>query len=159
MADIPNLPLSWAGRRVALLADLQIGALLANTGTIRRIVRRLVRERPAVVLLAGDLLYDAAPCPGPQTAAVGNLLQPLVAAGIPTFAVLGNHDYAPGSAESDAEQRRVARTLREQLDGAGIHVLQNEAVALESPPAGGGDIPPGWPLYVVGVGERATGSD
>ena len=46
--EIPDLPGAWDGRKVALIADLQVGMWLGNTSTIRRIVRRIVREAPDV---------------------------------------------------------------------------------------------------------------
>ena len=54
---LPHLPSAWEGRRLAVVADYQIGMRGANTGTMRRITERLVEERPVAVLLADDFLY------------------------------------------------------------------------------------------------------
>src|SRR5687768_16765731 len=94
VATIPDLPPAWDGQRVALIADFQVGMWLANTTTVSRIVEGLTRERPAAVLIAGDFLYEAGPDPGPVIEAAVGLVRPLPAAGIPTYAVLGNHDYS-----------------------------------------------------------------
>lgn len=111
-ANLPGLPEEWAGARVAVIADLQIGMWLANTDTVKRIVGRVVEERPAALLIAGDFLYHPTDEAGEprearaevdpedhrilqrQIAEVVSLLQPLARAGIRTIAVLGNHDYA-----------------------------------------------------------------
>jgi uncharacterized protein len=55
--ELPGLPPPWNGRQIALMADLQVGMWLNNTDTIRRIVKRLVKRRPAAVLIAGDFIY------------------------------------------------------------------------------------------------------
>jgi predicted MPP superfamily phosphohydrolase len=92
VALVPRLPKRWQGRRVALIADLQVGRWWANTGTVRRAVERLVRERPEAVLVAGDLIQGNRQDPTRQIGCAVALLRPLVEADIPTYAVLGNHD-------------------------------------------------------------------
>ena len=64
------------------------------------------------------------------------------------YAVLGNHDYGaryPSSPKSPG----FARAVRGALEGTGISVLSNDAVALASP-AGRGER-----LYLVGIGRRS----
>lgn len=120
VAAIPGLPAAWEGQRVALIADLQVGMWLGNTDTIRCIVQGLVTHPPAMVLIAGDFLYhpigektlgeareevepdDPREAQDEIRTAVA-LVRPLPAAGIPTYAVLGNHDY--GMAWPDDVQR------------------------------------------------------
>ena len=55
--EIPGLPDSWVGARVAVIGDIQIGMWLTNVATVRRIVRKIVREKPDLVLLTGDFIY------------------------------------------------------------------------------------------------------
>lgn len=57
VAEIPNLPAAWEGKRIALISDWQVGMWLDNTATIRCIVEQLVKERPALVLISGDFIY------------------------------------------------------------------------------------------------------
>lgn len=125
----------FAGTRVALLSDLQVGMWWANTGMVERAVRRAVEVGPDVVLLGGDLLHGTSPSVAEQVDTVLGLLDPLLAAGIPAYAVLGNHDLAVGAADE----------LTAALEDAGIPVLTTEAVA-----APGG-------LYVVGLGPALGG--
>ncbi len=56
-ATIPGLPNEWSGQRIALIADLQIGMWFGNQETDRRIVDRIIQEKPALVLIAGDFVY------------------------------------------------------------------------------------------------------
>ena len=145
-AMVPGLPERWSGLRVALIADLHTGAFLANTGTARRIVRRIVAERPALVLVAGDFVH------GRKGAAerAAEILRPLTRASIPTYAVLGNHDYAMPTRNDEARED-VAAAVRSALAGIGVRVLAHEAVELE-PPGGERADPGETPLYLVGVG-------
>lgn len=150
-ALIAGLPPEWDGRRVAVLADWQIGMWMANTSTMRRATERAIRERPAAVLLAGDFVYHADDDPAELTAKVVALLRPLVEAGIPAYAVLGNHDWSVFK-HGDRKRADVAAVVRTGLSAAGIHVLSNQAVALR---------PPGsrTPIYLVGLGEEWAGED
>ena len=142
-AVIPGLPASWEGRKVAFLSDLQLGMWGANVGTVRKIVDRVLDEKPAIVLLGGDLLYGAEHVDD-QLDALVELLAPLPQAGIETFAVLGNHDLEQGA----------GRELTQTLERIGIVVLENEAVAVTAPNQPGEER-----LYVVGVGPAYGGND
>ncbi len=157
-AVIPNLPTAWENKRVALIADMQIGMWLGNEGTVTKIVNRIIEEHPAAVLIAGDFVYK--PTDEDETDEVERedvkdfmsevnksvaLIRPLVKAGIPTYAVLGNHDYGmnhPDSAKND----HLANAVRQTLAQAGVRVLENEAVPLvlsdENKPT----------LYLAGIG-------
>jgi uncharacterized protein len=131
-APIPGLGEPRAGTEVAVFSDLQIGMWWANTGMVQRIVDRVVAAEPDVVLLGGDFLYGSSPDPTRQVDTVMTLLRPLLDSGIPTYAVLGNHDYASGGAQE----------MEAALEQAGVPVLDNEA----QPVPGDGE------LYVVGLG-------
>lgn len=136
---IPGLDDSWEGTEVAVLADLQTGMWWANTRMVDRAVRTVVDEDPALVLLPGDFLYSEDPSVAHQAQTVVDQLRPFVDAGIPTAAVLGNHDHATGGAQE------IARALEE----LGIPVLENEA--LEVTRRGGA------PLHVVGLAATRPG--
>ena len=140
---IDNLPAEWEGRRIALVADWQIGMWLDNSSTVKRAVERIVDERPAAAVIAGDFIYHVGQRPREELEEVAAALRPLGEAGIPTFAVLGNHDYALAS-DTAKPNLRLARAVDSTLESLGIHVLHNEAV----PIAGDSS------LYVVGVGSR-----
>jgi predicted MPP superfamily phosphohydrolase len=131
---LPELGEEWAGTEVALVSDLQIGMWWSNETMVEQAIGEIVQEAPDVALLGGDFLYSKDPEVATQIDRVVELLDPLVAAGIPTYAVLGNHDYAVGAADE----------LTAALEDAGIAVLRNAALPVPSP---GAD-----PLYVVGIG-------
>lgn len=145
---LPNLPDGWRDQQVAVIADFQVGMWLDNTATIERAVARLVDNQPAVVLIAGDFIYHAGAGEG-QIAEVVALSEPLVDSGIPTFAVLGNHDYSLSEEGGDKNQV-LADALKAALEEAGIDVLFNESVAIERN---------GEMLYVVGLGSHYAQND
>ncbi|MGB3205232.1 MAG: metallophosphoesterase [Crinalium sp.] len=169
VAEIPNLPIAWEGQRVALIADWQIGMWMGNTSTIRRIVEQLIEKRPAMVLIAGDFIYDSGKDPSEEINKAVEIVRSLPEAGIPTYAVLGNHDYAMKSKHA-TPNKQLAAKLHDQLEAVGVQVLQNEAVAIGKPglraiaPSGNRNQttaqPVGnTPLYLVGIGAHWANND
>src|SRR3954452_24578470 len=131
----------WRGPalRVGMLSDIHAALPLMPPAGIARIARRLVAERPDLVLLPGDFvttktrLVRRVPV-GPVAAALAAL--PTAA---PTLAVLGNHDHHAGAA-----------TVTAALEGVGIAVLRNTARRVELP---------GGPLWVAGLDDMFTRRD
>ena len=144
--EVPGLPDSWVGARVAVIGDIQIGMWLTNVATVRRIVRNIVREKPDLVLLTGDFIYDKRSA----VAEAVSLLRPIPQAGLPVYAVLGNHDYAMPT-RKDTRDQGLVDALEEALEEACIPVLHNEAVKLESPE--------GETLYLVAIGAHVPEDD
>lgn len=161
IVEIPNLPPAWEGERVAQISDWQVGMRLDNEPTIRRVVRRIIEARPALVLITGDFIYHPDQAPEDELRDVVRLVRPLGESGIPTYAVLGNHDYAvkePGGAPDE----QVARAVRRTLDSLGVRVLENEAVRLEMPREEENRpvrAQAEEPLYLVGLGPHWPGRD
>jgi predicted MPP superfamily phosphohydrolase len=151
---LPRLPESWEGQRVAVIADLHIGMWLSNSQTVRRIIARVLKKRPALVLLAGDFVYLYDRNPSKEIAKAVNLVRPLVEAGLPTYAVLGNHDYRMPT-ERSSKDEALAERVRAALEAAGIRVLHNEAVPLASPTGRAAESP----LYLVSIGSHVAHED
>ncbi|MDX1657155.1 MAG: metallophosphoesterase, partial [Candidatus Competibacteraceae bacterium] len=162
---IPGLPPAWEGKRVALVADFQVGMWLANTATVREIVQHLVEQQPALVLIAGDFIYHPTDEESIEEAREEleseelqetfgelnqalELLQSLLKSDIPVYAVLGNHDYGMGTPE-DVKLDWLADQVHKALEAAGIQVLENVATPLPSPDASEGEN-----LYLVGIGSH-----
>ena len=139
---IPNLPPAWEGKTVAVLSDFQVGCRGAGTTAAERAVRRAVREDVDLALFAGDFVYDAGP--GDAERAAG-LLRPFVEAGIPTYAVFGNHDYRINLLNSEPDLV-LAGAVEAAAREVGVRVLHNKHVELPGPE--------GDPLYLVGVGSE-----
>ncbi len=169
-AALPNLPAEWEGQQVALIADFQVGMWLGNTDTVRRVVARLVELKPAAVLIAGDFIYHPLEDEPEEVRedfepeefknetieelrVVTELLRPLTQAKIPTYAVLGNHDYAIKSGKTPA-LRKLADRVASGLEGVGVRVLRNASVPLS---LNGGEAQPS--LYLVGVDSHLAKQD
>ncbi len=140
-ARIPDLPPEWDGQQVALVADFQLGMWLGNDGMVREALRAAVDEGVALVLIAGDFMYHPDSSRAERAVA---MVRPVVEAGIPVVAVLGNHDYSLMKKSSEARPP-IAEYLTAQLRALGVAVLENEAVGIAAP--GGGDT-----LWVAGIG-------
>jgi predicted MPP superfamily phosphohydrolase len=176
IAVIPNLPAAWENKRIALIADLQVGMWLGNEGTVEKIVNRIIEGRPAAVLIAGDFVYKPTDEDEPEdveredvanfTSEVNRaveLIRPLVESGIPVYAVLGNHDYGMGYPDS-VKNERLAVAVRSSLEAAGVHVLDNRAVPMVLPEENNAQnfpatTAPSSTLYIVGIGSRYAGND
>jgi predicted MPP superfamily phosphohydrolase len=143
-ADVPmpGIGEGLAGIEVAVVSDFQLGMWFANTGMVERAIETIVAAEPDVVLLGGDFLYSTDPAIDSQVDTLLDLLDPLLDAGIPTFAVLGNHDHAVGAADE----------LTTALEDVGVPVLRNEAAPVPGLGGAGGE-----QLHVVGVGPDVPG--
>ncbi|MDZ4870936.1 MAG: UDP-2,3-diacylglucosamine pyrophosphatase LpxG [Chroococcidiopsis cubana SAG 39.79] len=158
VAIIPNLPAAWSGQKVAVIGDWQVGMWLDNTPTIHRIVRQIVKERPAIALIIGDFIYSPGENPNEEISRAIELVRPLPASGIPTYAVLGNHDY--GMKAKDAPPNvTLAAKLAESLEAAGVQVLKNEAVELVPSQGQSQSSAKSDRMYLVGVGSHWANED
>lgn len=153
VAVIPGLPAAWVGQKIAVFGDWQIGMWLTNTPTIRSIVTQLVQERPSAVLIIGDFIYNAGDDPTAEINQATEFVRPLTAAGIPTYAVLGNHDYGMKSKNGNPDVAQATK-LTASLQAVGVQILQNEAVPLAS-----SRLNQGAPLYLVGIGSHWANED
>jgi len=143
VATIPNLPADWEGKQIGQLSDFQIGMWAGNPGTARRSIEQMIEANPAAVLISGDFIYHAEPAPDAQIEKAVSIVKPLVDAGIPTYAVLGNHDYGMSSKTAEPGTQ-LAGSLESALEAAGIVVLENESVAMQIPDSS-------EPLYLAAV--------
>ncbi len=151
-ADIPDLPAAWQGATVVQLSDWQVGMWLDNPGTVAQAIQAIDPERADMVVLTGDFVYGREEDPGDDYEFLARMGRRLEEAGIPTYAVLGNHDYRKIEREAPEDIGR-ARQVRRALTNGGVEMLHNEAVALEPP----GDADSTGPsLHLVGIGSRSV---
>lgn len=153
IAKIPNLPKSWQGKQIGQISDFQIGLWGDNRETARRSVAKLIEVEPALVLISGDFIYHPGNNIQKEVEIAVDIVRPLVKAAIPTYAVLGNHDYGMSS-KSAIPKLEQAEYLKTALQLAGIKVLENEIVELKLPNSDHQEI-----LYLVGVGSHWANRD
>ena len=150
IAVIPNLPPAWEGKRIAQLTDFQVGMWFGNTNTIHRSIDTLIEKRPAAVLISGDFIYHSLPNASEEIGKVTEIIQPLIQENIPTYAVLGNHDYS-----HKPPKKELGEQVKTALEKIGVNVLQNEAVEINSPTVKSGN----EALYLVGIGSHIAKND
>lgn len=143
--EVPNLGSDWEEKKVALLADLQVGMWWGNTGMIKKAVRKAVEADPAMLLIAGDFIYKADSSVVKQAVL---LLQPLVEAEIPVVAVFGNHDYSLVNENGEINEE-IAAYLRSSLEDFGVVLLENESYSLTNDN--------GSTFHVIGLGSNWAG--
>jgi len=111
---MPNLPVAWQGRDIALVSDVHIGSI-RSMAFVRRIVTRLHQLEPAAVFICGDM-FD-----GPE-ANPDRVVQPWGELKVPegAYFVSGNHDEFSERAPAMAALERV-----------GLRVLHNEKLCVD----------------------------
>ncbi len=111
---LANLPEAWRGRRVALVSDLHLGHV-RNGSFLRRIVAKIVKEKPDAIFIAGDL-YDGTAIDARRAAEpLNKLVAPRGA-----YFVAGNH-----------EQFGNDNKYLHAVAGTGVRVLNNEKVEVD----------------------------
>jgi predicted MPP superfamily phosphohydrolase len=111
---LANLPAAWRGRRAALISDVHLGHV-RNSGFLRRMVAKILREEPDAIFIAGDL-YDG------TAIDAGRAAEPLNELTAPhgVYFVAGNHEqFGDGSKYLGA------------IAAAGVRVLSNEKVEVD----------------------------
>ena len=111
---LANLPQAWRGRTAALISDLHLGHV-RNGSFLRRMVAKMLKERPDAIFIAGDL-YDGTAIDAQRAA---EPLSELVAPqGV--YFVAGNH-----------EQFGDDSKYLHAIAAAGVRVLSNEKVEVD----------------------------
>lgn len=134
---LPRLSRVFSGFRLALISDIHMGGWM-NRARFQQVVDRVASQQPDVLLITGDFLFGRRfPDVGRQWIEdLADGLSPL-AASVPSFAVLGNHDYWTNPA-----------AVREMLHRSGITDLTNAVSTLRR----GGET-----LHLCGVDDIKVG--
>lgn len=114
-----RLALEFSGIRIAQVSDIHMGGWM-NAERLQDIVDLIIEQRPDLVLFTGDFLIGRAfDADTEQT--VHNLITVLtpLTASIPSYAILGNHDYWTNPI-----------AIREMLHACNIMDMTNKAFAL-----------------------------
>jgi predicted MPP superfamily phosphohydrolase len=117
---LKRLSRKFSGLRVAQISDIHMGGWM-NSERFQRVADLIIAETPDVLLITGDFLigHDDSDI---SEQAVQDLIRGLsrLTASLPTFAVLGNHDYWTD-----------ANTVRRILSASGITDLTNTVFTLK----------------------------
>ncbi len=128
-----RLPKSFTGFKIAQISDIHMGGWMTRA-RLSASVEKILAEKPDIVVITGDFLLGRGWDEIRETALqdVVDGLAPLVA-GLPVYAVLGNHDYW-----TDANKIGIA------LSKAGLELMVNATGVLRR----GAD-----ELYLAGLGD------
>lgn len=145
---LANLPAAWQGRTAALISDVHLGPV-RNRNFLRRMVAKLLHEKPDAIFIAGDL-YDGTAI---DAARAAEPLSKLTSTPHGVYFVAGNH-----------EQFRDDGQYLKAVAAAGVRVLNNEKVEVDGLQIAGvhyGDAsqPKGFQATLNGIGldrERAS---
>ena len=129
---ISNLPLSFQGFSIVQLTDLHHSSIV-TLDYLQACLQQAVRLEPDLVVLTGDYITRQGKYAKPLAETIRKII---IDAGIPTYAVLGNHDHwnsDPDTAMFPLRNRwkgngsEVATALRD----AGVRVLMNESAPVQ----------------------------
>jgi len=116
---IRRLPKAFSGIRVAQISDIHMGGWM-NVERLQQVADLVIAQKPDVLVITGDFLKGRSFTESARHAVkdLTKVLRPLAAA-LPTFAVLGNHDY-----------RTSPTAIREMLSQCMITDLTNDVFRL-----------------------------
>jgi len=116
---LPRLPRVFSGFRAAQISDIHMGGWM-SLDRFQRVADSISVQKPDVVLITGDFLmgHSFTVASRQSLKDLMDVLSPL-ASSIPSFAVLGNHDYWTNS-----------EAIREVLRACGITDLTNAVFTL-----------------------------
>ena len=107
---MPGLPADLDGLRIAHLSDFHLGIPSPGAAAVERAVAWVAERRPDLAVVTGDLLTHPRGEP--------RLRELMARLGVPTFAILGNHDLAlsrdPQARRSDLVELDPAVLLRDE---------------------------------------------
>jgi predicted MPP superfamily phosphohydrolase len=111
---LANLPSAWRGRKAALISDVHLGHVRTRS-FLRRMVAKILREKPHAIFIAGDL-YDGTAIDASHAA------QPLSDLTAPhgVYFVAGNH-----------EQFRDDSKYLDAVAATGVRILHNHKVEVD----------------------------
>lgn len=133
---VNNWPAGFEKMKIAVLADLHVGAPFINTQKLQLIVQLVNENNPDIVVLLGDFISDVrGGTVVPPEITAENLKNLRARFGV--YAVLGNHDWS-------FDGMRVKRAL----ESVGFRVLENDVARIEANGDG---------VWLAGFGDLWTG--
>jgi len=117
--QLDRLPRAFSGFRIAQISDIHMGGWM-NVERLQQVADLVIAQKPDVLVITGDFLKGRSFTESARHAVkdLTKVLRPLAAA-LPTFAVLGNHDY-----------RTSPTAIREMLSQCMITDLTNDVFRL-----------------------------
>jgi hypothetical protein len=117
--ELPRLPHAFSGFRAVQISDIHMGGWM-NLARLQTVADLVAAQQPDVLLITGDFLFGHRFTESSRQG-IDDLVKVLapLAASIPSYAVLGNHDYWTSQ-----------KAVREMLRRCGITDLTNSVSTL-----------------------------
>jgi len=116
---LPRLPKAFSGLRVAQISDIHMGGWM-NPERLQQVADLVIAEKPDVLVITGDFLLGHDFSDAAKQAVVDMIpILSSLAGSLPTFAVLGNHDYWTSP-----------EAIRQMLFSCGVKDLTNTVFTL-----------------------------
>ncbi len=109
---------------VAIISDLHVGPY-KKEDYLQKVINKIIDQKPNLVFIAGDFVSDSIEEVG-YLAPLKTLTQT-----IPTYAVLGNHDYDLSGADDEIDDE-LAQKIRTELNSLGVILMEDESRPLAS---------------------------
>jgi predicted MPP superfamily phosphohydrolase len=119
---LANLPPTLVGKRLVQISDLHVGPVVDNA-YLRGALRGLADLEPDYLVITGDFMSSRR---NESIDSVIDTLRDSPVVDLPTFTVLGNHDYGEGFRNDS-----VAVELVDKMRDLGITVLRNESIEID----------------------------
>jgi predicted MPP superfamily phosphohydrolase len=119
---LSGLPVGMNGLRAVFLADLHLGPHVPERYLLA-VIEQAVALEPDLFLLGGDYIDRTRD----EVRRAAGLLRVLVGTGRPVLGVLGNHDWW---AERGVARPERGRFIRDELNGAGVTLIDNRHVLI-----------------------------
>ncbi|MBL7763774.1 MAG: metallophosphoesterase, partial [Chitinophagaceae bacterium] len=121
-----NLPQSFKGLKIVHISDIHSGSF-NNKHAVELGVKKILDEKPDIILFTGDLVNDAAYEMTNYIELFSKLNAPM---GV--YSTLGNHDYGDYVNWNSAEEKKANLDRLKQIHGEmGWRLLMNEHVELQ----------------------------
>jgi len=126
---IDGLPASFDGFTIAQFSDLHTGTFMNDTTFVHKLVTRINRLHPDVIVFTGDIVNRESSEMLPFVETLSRLHAP---EGV--YAILGNHDYGDYRHwRSPSDKRRNMEMLFDAFSRTGIRLLCNTTQWLHTP--------------------------
>lgn len=111
--QLPNLPVSWRGKKAVMVSDLHLGHVLRE-GFAKKVIGKINSLNPEIVFIPGDF-FDGAKTDFRNLASLFRSLKSTFG----TYYVSGNHEQYAGYQDCE-----------DAISAAGIHILENRKVEI-----------------------------
>jgi len=124
--EFKNLPKEFNNYKIAQISDLHLGSWLDSNKLLEHTADKIEGIKPDLFLFTGDMVNNYAN----ETVGWIEYFSKMTK-GIPSYAILGNHDYGDYTNwESEEQKRQNFQGLLQSMKNMGFKILNNESVIL-----------------------------